>query len=73
MAMCGADQKLSRPIDRCQEMSQYPPTYAEVTASAAHQRYHGTAAAPAGVTTEESSELTVADVTRTVYWCSGRC
>jgi hypothetical protein len=39
--MCGADQKLSRPIDRCHEMSQYPPMYAEVTASAAHQRYQG--------------------------------
>src|SRR4051812_956276 len=37
MAMCGGVQKVSRPIDRCQEMSHCAPIIAEVTASAAYQ------------------------------------
>src|SRR5438046_3555381 len=43
MAMCAGVQNESRPIERCQAMSQCVPTMAEVTASTASQRYHGTA------------------------------
>ena len=39
--MCGAVQKASRPIERCQEMSQWPPIIAEVTAATVHQTNHG--------------------------------
>jgi hypothetical protein len=35
-------QKVSRPMERCQEMSQWIPTMAHVTAAAAHHTYHGT-------------------------------
>src|SRR6185503_20852545 len=41
MAMCGAVQKASRPIERCHEMSQWPPTIAEVTATTVHQTNQG--------------------------------
>src|ERR1700733_14386293 len=41
MAMCAGVQKLSRPMERCQETSQWAPMVTEVTASAAHHRYHG--------------------------------
>src|ERR1700761_833632 len=41
MAMWAGVQKLSRPMERCQETSQCAPMVTEVTASAAHQRYHG--------------------------------
>jgi hypothetical protein len=37
MAMWGGLQKVSRPIDWCQEMSQCTPTTAEVTAPSALQ------------------------------------
>lgn len=39
--MCAGVQKLSRPIERCQETSQCAPIATEVTATAAHQRYQG--------------------------------
>ena len=39
--MCGGVQKVSRPIERCHEMSQWPPTIAEVTATTVHQTNHG--------------------------------
>src|SRR5580698_4469074 len=42
MAMCAGVQKLSRPMERCQEISQCAPTIAEVTASTEHQMYQGT-------------------------------
>src|SRR5215469_91279 len=42
MAMCAGVQKVSRPIDRCQDTSHWPPMEAEVTASAPAQIYHGT-------------------------------
>src|SRR5436305_849384 len=41
MAMCAGVQKVSRPIDSCQEISHTAPTIAEVTAAEAHQRYQG--------------------------------
>src|SRR6476660_4208518 len=43
MAICAGVQNVSRPMERCQAMSQCVPTMAEVTASTAHQTYHGTA------------------------------
>src|SRR5262249_26019217 len=39
--MCAGVQKVSRPIDICQEMSQTPPTSAEETAMVTAQTYHG--------------------------------
>src|SRR5260370_42451671 len=44
MAMWAGVQKLSRPMERCQETSHAPPIVAEVTAMAPHQTYHGTEA-----------------------------
>src|SRR5271163_533556 len=44
MAMCAGVQKLSRPMERCQETSHAPPITAEVTAMIPHQTYQGTAA-----------------------------
>lgn len=41
MAMCAGVQKVSRPIERCQETSQCAPIETDVTASTAHHRYHG--------------------------------
>src|SRR5277367_6244627 len=45
MAMCAEVQKVSRPMERCQETSQWAPMATEVTARAAHQRYQGICAA----------------------------
>ena len=42
-------QNVSRPIDRCQAMSQWDPTIAEVTAMTADQTYHGMADSREGV------------------------
>lgn len=44
MATCAGVQNVSRPIERCHEMSQWMPTMDEVLASTAHQMYQGTAA-----------------------------
>src|SRR6185436_7819733 len=43
MAMWAGVQKESRPMERCQAMSQCVPTIADVTATTAHQTYQGTA------------------------------
>ena len=48
MAMWAGVQKLSRPMDSCQEISHCVPTTALVTAAAAHQTYHGTRVEKAG-------------------------
>jgi hypothetical protein len=42
MTMWAGVQNVSRPMERCQEMSQWTPTMEHVTAAAAHQTYHGT-------------------------------
>ena len=39
--MCAGVQNVSRPIERCQAISQCVPTIAEVTAATAHQTYQG--------------------------------
>src|SRR5712692_6534631 len=39
--MCAGVQNVSRPMERCQAMSQCIPTMADVTATTAHQTYHG--------------------------------
>src|SRR5215469_8303061 len=44
IAMCAGVQKVSRPMERCQDTSHAPPMEAEVTASAPHHRYQGTRA-----------------------------
>ena len=46
IARCAGVQKVSRPIERCQETSHAPPMEAEVTASAPNHRYQGTLASP---------------------------
>ena len=40
--MCAGVQNVSRPIERCHEMSQCTPIMAHVTAATAHQTYQGT-------------------------------
>jgi hypothetical protein len=39
---------VSRPIERCQEISQWVPIIALVTAATAHQTYHGIRDSTAG-------------------------
>src|SRR5579883_1064268 len=46
--MCAGVQNVSRPMERCQEISQWPPIMAEVTARTAHQIYQGTVRGAAG-------------------------
>src|ERR1700685_1263715 len=41
MPRCAGVQNVSRPIDMCQEISQYKPTEVAVTASAEVHTYHG--------------------------------
>src|SRR5712664_3812849 len=41
MARCAGVQKVSRPMERCQETSHAPPIKAEVTARAPNHRYQG--------------------------------
>src|SRR5215471_3219720 len=57
MSMCAGVQKLSRPMERCQEMSQCTPVMAQVTAATAHQTYQGTA----DVVVSRTGTETVAD------------
>src|SRR5260370_28506096 len=42
IARCAGVQKVSRPMERCQETSHAPPMEAEVTARAPNHRYQGT-------------------------------
>src|ERR1700733_12538994 len=44
IARCAGVQKVSRPMERCQETSHAPPMEAEVTASAPNHMYQGTRA-----------------------------
>src|SRR5947209_6174717 len=43
IAMWAGVQNVSRPMDRCQEISQWIPTIAKVTAATEHQTYQGAA------------------------------
>ncbi len=40
--MCAGVQNVSRPIERCQEISHWPPIIAELTARTEHHTYQGT-------------------------------
>src|SRR5438132_870742 len=44
MSRCAGVQNVSRPMDMCQEISQYPPMTTETTAAKSDQTYQGTAA-----------------------------
>src|SRR2546430_13114544 len=48
MAACAGVQKVSRPIERCQEMSQMMPTFALVAATSVAATYQGRCAASGG-------------------------
>src|SRR5262252_5966070 len=48
MARCAGVQNVSRPIERCQEISQCTPIMADVTAATAHQMGQGTVAVRTG-------------------------
>src|SRR5436309_15873175 len=48
MAACAGVQNVSRPIERCQEMSQMMPTFALVAATSAAATYQGRCAARRG-------------------------
>src|SRR5215469_1200477 len=41
--MCAGVQNVSRPMEMCHEISQYPPNASKVTAAARHHTYHRTA------------------------------
>src|SRR2546427_761887 len=43
MSRCAGVQNVSRPMDICQEISQYPPMTTETTAAKSDQTYQGTA------------------------------
>src|ERR1022692_1222712 len=62
MAMWAGVQNVSRPMERCQEMSHWPPIMAEVTPKTAHQTYQGTrsTAVRTGVETDEIVVVVVA-------------
>jgi len=49
MSMCAGVQNESRPMDMCQEISQYPPITTETTAAKRDQTYQGTAVNSPGV------------------------
>src|SRR5438132_14361356 len=48
MAACAGVQKVSRPIERCQEMSQMMPNFALVAATSVAATYQGRCAASGG-------------------------
>src|SRR2546427_11711207 len=48
MAACAGVQNVSRPIERCQEMSQMMPTFALVAATSVAATYQGRCAASGG-------------------------
>src|SRR5436305_9440053 len=48
MAACAGVQKVSRPIERCQEMSQMMPTFALVAATSVAAPYQARCAASGG-------------------------
>src|SRR5437773_11867836 len=48
MAACAGVQKVSRPIERCQERSQMMPTFALVAATSVAATYQGRCAASGG-------------------------
>src|SRR5271154_6501825 len=57
MPRCAGVQKVSLPMDMCQEMSQYKPTTVEVTASAELHTYQGTAAVSAAATARGGADV----------------
>src|SRR5215813_5537476 len=59
MARCAGVQNVSRPMERCQEMSQCTPIMAEVTAPTEHQTYHGTVDSRGANETEVANSLIV--------------
>src|SRR5215472_7314157 len=59
MARCAGVQNVSRPMERCQEMSQCTPIMAEVTAPTEHQTYHGTVDSRGAKETEVANTLIV--------------
>ncbi len=54
MAICAGVQKVSRPMERCQEASQCMPKTAEAREATTHQTYQGIGAAVACVCGEAS-------------------
>src|SRR5690349_12109540 len=57
--MCAGVQNVSRPIERCQEMSQMTPTFALVAATSAAATYHGTTAARGAVRGDGSGVVVI--------------
>src|SRR5437660_12726259 len=66
MAACAGVQNVSRPIERCQEMSQMMPTFALVAATSVAATYQGTGAASgaAGAAGVAAPPLALGAVTR---------
>ena len=56
MAMWAGVQKESRPMDMCQEISQYPPMTTETEAAKRDQMYQGTASVTADRVTATAAE-----------------
>src|SRR5437660_10483417 len=60
MAACAGVQKVSRPIERCQEMSQMMPTFALVAATSVAAAYQGRCAASGGARVAGAAAAVVA-------------
>src|ERR1035438_957803 len=59
MARWAGVQNVSRPMERCQEMSHWPPIIAEVTPKTAHQTYQGTRWTDSRTDAAETDEIVV--------------
>src|SRR5689334_21134117 len=59
MSTCAGVQKLSRPMERCHEISQCTPVIAQVTAATAHHTYQGTATVTVRAKTEVAKTQTL--------------
>src|SRR5438445_794099 len=77
MAMWAGVQNVSRPIERCHEMSQMTPTFALVAAITAAATYHGTTAGrdvagAGGVEPNGSFDVTCSShlLPEAVFWAS---
>src|SRR5580700_2188741 len=70
MATWAGVQKVSRPMDLCQEMSHWPPIIAEETPKTAHHTYHGTRSAAVRTAAAVTDGIAVAEVVAILSLCT---
>src|SRR5260370_42020082 len=68
IARCAGVQKVSRPIERCQETSHAPPILAEVTARAPNHTYQGTRGLSDETCANWRVESGVLDIKASQFW-----